>query len=286
MIIIMIMMIMIVLMIVMFRWLIMSSRENVSWPRWNQWEIFSFQQFIFSVNHFNRIGQVSWIMLQRLWDFQLRLSLLRPFLHSTLDFSIADFFCTIAKTEEYFFLKEKNESSVIYPVVQLAYQWRHIWQGGITPIINIFIIVINDVWLFFQWPGRGIIIIIIIIIILRLGDCLTTKATGSGCHQVKSISIICIKMLTLWRLSWTHLLKKDFVGQCGDFSADKIVLEFDYKGCRIGLPPTKLIGILETERILIWWEQWLKWQFREPVLQRCKIYPIERTYFWIFLGPW
>ena len=106
----------------------------------------SFQQFIFSVNqyHFNWIGQVSWIMLQRLWDFQLRLSLLRPFLHSTLDF-----FCTIAKTEEYFFLKEKNESSVIYPVVQLAYQWRHIWQGAITPIINIFIIVINDMWLFF-----------------------------------------------------------------------------------------------------------------------------------------
>ena len=151
-----IIMIMIVLMIVMFRWLIMSSRENVSWPRWNQWEIFPFQQFIFSVNqcHFNRIGQVSWIMLQRLWDFQLRLSFLRPFLHSTLDFSIADFFCTIAKTEEYFFLKEKNESSVIYPVVQLAYQWRHIWQGGITPIINIFIIVINDMWLFFQCPGR------------------------------------------------------------------------------------------------------------------------------------
>ena len=109
------------------------------------------------------------------------------------------FVCKIIKTEEYFFLKEKNESSVIYPVVQLAYQWRHIWQGGITPIINIFIIVINDVWLFFQCPGRGIIIIIIIIIILRLGDCLTTKATGSGCHQVKSISIT--KILTLWRLS-------------------------------------------------------------------------------------
>ena len=86
--------IMIMIMIVMFRWLIMSSRENVSWPRWKQWEIFPFQQFIFSVNqcHFNRIGQVSWIMLQRLWDFQLRLSLLRPFLHSTLDFSIADLF--------------------------------------------------------------------------------------------------------------------------------------------------------------------------------------------------
>ena len=135
----------------------------------------------------------------------------------------------------------------------------------------------------YQWH---VIIFPNIILMLRLGDCLTTKATGSGCHQVKYISIICIKMLTLWRLSWTNLLKKDFVGQCGDFSADKIVLEFDYKGCRIGLPPTKLIGILETERILIWWEQWLKWQFREPVLQRCKIYPIERTYFWIFLGPW
>ena len=115
--------------------------------------------------------------------------------------------------------------------------------------------------------------------VLRLGDCLTTKATGSGCHQVKYISIISIKMF--------NSLKKyeddvGHVGQCDDCSADKIVLEFDYKGCRIGLPPTKLIGILETERILIWWEQWLKWQFREPVLQRCKIYPIERTYFWIF----
>ena len=86
----------------------------------------------------------------------------------------------------------------------------------------------------------------------QVGGLLDNKGYGIGLPPSKiHLNHQNVNSLKIVNCHEQIFLKKDFVGQCDDFSADKIVLEFDYKGCRIGLPPTKLIGILETERILI-----------------------------------
>ena len=99
-------------------------------------------------------------------------------------------------------------------------------------------------------------------LMLRSAVCLTTKDMGLGCHQVKPLLIVKIMLLTVWWLpSWNyHQVKRPKSSISTDDALNEVSMTtmpgrvvsktWDcarlQTGWRIGLPPTKLIGFLQT----------------------------------------